>query len=534
MPDKREQGYWRKRFEKLRDENQTLKKKMTAIRQTHRERLKSLQNREKLLDVLSFGLILVQQGKIIDINQRALDQFGYRAEEIKGRDLLELVPFHLKKHIKDLFLEGVSGKPIPDQYETVLVSKNGVPIKCDVKANKFRFNGRTAFLLSLSSLDKRKKREEDLIISKKMEALVMMAEGLTRTFSRGLRHLLNSIEVLKGESSPENRLIKKGLKEAGETAEQLLGISEDLEQFSRPVLDPSRVRFFDLKEVVKAAVTSISPKLKVMPENRGVKINLKTYLRPVSPVRGDPAEIREMLTQVIQNGIDAMPDGGSLYVSIEENAGQAYIYIQDSGQGLPEKITEYIFDPFFTTRGDERTGLGLSLAYVTLKRHHGEIEIAGNRTQGATMTIKLPLESKGHGQMTGAKKRGIKHAHILIIEDEDMVRGLMLQILGKKGYRIDTVDSGLEGLDKLKKKKVDMVIADSKALGIKVSVFVQRARKFARHLSIALITEQEGVYGPDALEKNEVDLILRKPLEMNRVVRQIHEILMLKAMEAGV
>ena len=534
MTDKREQGYWKKRLEKLRDENQALKKKMTTIRQVNRSLLKSLKNREKLLDSLSFGLILVQQGKIIDINQRALDQFGYRVEEVKGRDLLEWVPFHLKRHIKNLFIEGVSGKPVPDQYETVLVSKNGVPINCDVKANKIRFNGRTAFLLSLSSLDERKKREEDLVRSKKMEALVMMAEGLARMFSHGLGHLLNHIEVLKGETNAENKIIKKRLKGAGETTEQLLSISERLKQFSRPVLDPSRVRLFDLKEEVRAAVTSINPKLKIMAENRGVKINLKTYLRPVSPVRGDPTEIREMLTQVIQNGIDAMPDGGSLYVSIEENADQAYIYIQDSGQGLPEKTREHIFDPFFTTRGDERTGLGLSLAYVTLKRHHGEIEVTGNRTQGATITIRLPLESTGRGQMTGAKKRRIKHAHILFIEDDDMVRGLILQILGKKGYRIDTVDSGLEGLDKLKKKKFDMVIADSKALGIKVNVFVQRARKFARHLSIALITEQEGAYGPDALEKSEVDLILRKPLEMNKVLHQIHEILMLKAMETGV
>ncbi len=226
-----------------------------------------------------------------------------------------------------------------------LVGKNGGSFFCEVRFGKARFDGRKAFLLSLNRIDERKKKEKERIQSKKMEALTTMASGLARQFSRSLKDIIVNTGKMRDMIGSENGAFKKGLSNIEYAASRLFKTTRRLDAFSRAKNDPSDLVLIDLKKIVKEAIALTDPRLKSEDENHGVKINLKTYLRSVSPIEGDPNAIRDVIANLILNAVDAMPNGGDHYLTTEENASHVFIYIQDSGLGVADTVKERIFDP---------------------------------------------------------------------------------------------------------------------------------------------------------------------------------------------
>ena len=154
-----------------------------------------------------------------------------------------------------------------------------------------------------------------------------------------------------------------------------------------------------------------------------------------------------MLSYLVRNAIEAMPEGGHLYLSTEESAGYAHIYIQDSGVGIPARIRGRILDPFFTTKGSENPGLGLNLSRAIIQRHHGEMEISSKKNEGTMVTVRLPLAKReGQKKERSPRRKAIKNARILIIEEDPMIGELLLQTLESKGCRVTIAMSVAEGL----------------------------------------------------------------------------------------
>ena len=520
--------YWRTRLEKLNAENHSLKEKLATLKGENNNLQKTLRNNNKLFHSIPAGILLVQQGVIIDINKGALDQLGYAPEEVVGRNFLDFVHPDLKKSIRDLHKKRLCEKKLSSQYEIELVAKNSERIYCEARVKRIRFDGRGAFLVNLTLLEERKKKEKELMLSKKREALMTMASGLTHKLSRDLRCIGENIQLVKEVSDSKNVTFTKRLENIESASSKLINTTQKLDSLSRKKRDPSDDVLFDLRKVVKGAISVTTPTLKDVVERRKQEINLKTYLRSVSPVKGDPDEIRDLITNLILNAVEAMPQGGDLYVTTEENAGYAHIYIQDSGAGISDSVKDRIFDPFFTTKGKEGVGLGLSLSYAIVKRHKGEIELASQKDQGTTFTITLPTASKDQKSKNKAVKKRIKNAHILIIEGEDILSELLSQVFMSKGYRIVTAGSALEGLHKLKKKRFDLVLADSAAPDMRRDVIIKKIRKVNREIPIVLMTEQ--VLGDQSKpnRKSGLDLIITKPLDMNRVVREVEDVLRLR------
>ncbi len=521
-----QQELWNKRLEKLQDEIRSLREKLTTLKKEHHDLRKALKNNNKLFHSIPAGIILVQQGKIIDINETALDQLGYRAEEAIGHDFLDLVHPDSKAFVKNLHNKRVSGKRVSVEYETDLVTKNGENFCCDVRVDKIRFNGRMAVLLNVIGIEKRKQREKELTQSKKTEALITLASGLNRELSQALEDITKNVEYIKNFGDSENKALEKNLRNIESATSHIIHTLRTLSSLSETESDPSHAVSFDLKKTVKDAVSLINPKLKDLSETRKSKINLKTYVRSVSPVEGDPNEIRDVIVNLILNAVEAMPQGGDLYLTTEENAGEAHIYIQDSGVGIPDHLRDRVLDPFYTTKGKDRAGLGLSLSHAIVKRHKGEIEVTSQKDQGTIFDIKLPLAIQKQKVKPRPIKRKIKNAHILIIEDEGIVRELLSQLLVSKGHRVMTAVTGAEGLNKLKRKKFDLVIADSQAPDIRGRGFIQKVKKLNRELSVSLIAGHEAGDGFTHLKSSGVDLIINKPLDMNKVLKQVSDVLM--------
>jgi signal transduction histidine kinase len=115
-------------------------------------------------------------------------------------------------------------------------------------------------------------------------------------------------------------------------------------------------------------------------------------LGAVPPVHSRSSELREVLVNLILNAVDAMPRGGRLVLRTRQGEGAVYVEVSDSGIGMTEEVKRRIFDPFFTTKGEKGFGLGLSVSYVLIKGHNGDIEVQSNLGSGTTFSIKLPSE----------------------------------------------------------------------------------------------------------------------------------------------
>jgi len=143
----------------------------------------------------------------------------------------------------------------------------------------------------------------------------------------------------------------------------------------------------------------------------------------------------------------------------------AVIRIVDTGNGIPKNIKDRIFDPFFTTKGVQSSGLGLSVSYGIINRHHGTITVDSVEGEETTFTIKFPITKKtDKGKVKEEKvipiKRKQKKASILVIEDEEDVRELIRDILTDAGHDVETANDGSEGIEMFEKKKFDLVFTD--------------------------------------------------------------------------
>jgi PAS domain S-box-containing protein len=515
----REQDRFGKKVARMRADQERLREEIALLRKEYREVERALSHREALLHSLPAGFMVLENGKIVEANEFLLGQLGYSSDEILSHPLTDFVDPRLKNITRDFQRRRSSGKWAPEEYETDLVKKNGEILSCDARVRKLHRGGRTAFLLLFTPSAERKRREKDLVDSKKTEAFNRMAHEITRRLHSYLEGI--SSPAVTAETDRDGHL--QGAGRIEHRNEQMRRMTEALGSFIKQAPDPSRKSLVDLRRVVRDAVAFVGPKLKGQPEAQGAGINIKTYLRAVSPVEGDSVEMEEMLSHVMFNAVEAMPHGGDLYLSIEENAGQAHIYVQDSGVGIAPEMLDKVFDPFFTTKEEGRPGLGLCVAQAIARRHKGTLELSSKKNEGTVVTIRLPLAAPS--EKKPRKRRKANEVCILLVEEDGMIRDLLFKMLDHKGYRVSTVSTGAEALQQVERKPPDLVIVGSATPDMKVQNLIRQVKKKKTALRIAWITGGEGAERKAKEKGPAVDLFIQKPIDMTSTLEKLSKLL---------
>jgi len=521
----RQQQNLENRVEKLKVQNLTLRKRLNALRKGNKSLEKALRDTRKLLKDIPGSVVLIQDGKIILMNETARDLLGYSEEEILGRNFLDFIHPDSVEYVKNLHERRISGKPVPDDYETYLVTRGGENLCCEFRVKKIRYQSRTAFLFDITGLDQRKQKEMRILRSQKMKALSRMATGLGREFNRFLSVLdAHGLCTQAIEPVADKDLIRS-LKNIETARERGNFIIEQLSCLTMTQNERSDIVLLDLKKTVQNVVAATRPKWEGDIKDPGVRINVKTYLRALSPVEACPREIQDALMSIMLNAIDALPEGGEIYLTTEENNGFAHVYVQDNGVGIPDDIKDKIFDPFFTTKDESRMGLGLSLAYAIIDRHKGEIEVMSQEDQGATFIIKLPLAPKTPPSKAKGAKKKIRDSNIVIIADEGIVKDLLSQLLVSKGARVTTVSTVMECLKLLRKNRFDLVIADMDTAYLNAPVIIPKIKNMDKSLAVTLVNALEEKGRSRALKKMGADLVIGRPLDMDRALSLISGVL---------
>jgi CheY-like chemotaxis protein len=204
------------------------------------------------------------------------------------------------------------------------------------------------------------------------------------------------------------------------------------------------------------------------------------------------------------------------------------VVISDTGEGMSPEVQRRLFDPFFTTKGARGNGLGMSIVYGIIRRHGGDVTVKSERDQGTLFEVTLPAlaVSLGPRDAEPPEARSFTGSGtVLVVDDEEDIRSLVSEILEDAGYRTTIAPGGAEAVDLLRSRPFDLVVTD---LGMPVVGgwdVAREARSAWPDVRLLLLTGWGSTLDSVEVERYGIDRTLKKPFEMNDLLRVIHELL---------
>lgn len=433
----------------------------------------------------AYAIICTDTGGIITVfNEGAERMLGYRAEEVIGQATPEL--FHDPEEVAacatdlgispgfELFVTGAR-RGETETREWTYVRKDGSRLTVSLTVTAMRNEGGvlTGFIGIARDITVEKRLEQQLIQSQKMECVGLLAGGVAHDFNNLLTPILGYSELLMAgfsEDDPRHRRLRQ-IKQAADRAQEL---TRRLLAFSRKQI--IELKTVDLGDIIRQFKSMLRRTIR---ENIQINVNIPPSL---GKVRADAGQIELVLLNLSINAQDAMPDGGVLtieatdmdlddsYVAMHpELAPGPHVMLQvsDTGIGMDQRTREHIFEPFFTTKElGKGTGLGLSTVYGVVRQHGGAIFVYSEKGRGSVFKLFLPRVAEGAeplaslSPLPAAAAAGIET--VLVVEDNDMVRALVAEMLENLGYRVLSAESPDHSLDLVQdyQGSIDLLITD--------------------------------------------------------------------------
>jgi len=381
------------------------------------------------------------------------------------------------------------------------------------------------------TLQELKQAQDQIIQVEKLRAMGEMASGVAHDFNNVLAVILGNIQLLLHQLdhlSPEE--IREGLKVIERSSKDGAETIRRIQEFTGVRRDKEFITL-SLNEIVTEVVNITQPRWRDQTQKKGIQVELETQLGEIPLIMGNPAELREVLTNIIFNGVDAMPRGGKLTLTTQPQAEDwVEVRIADTGIGMTEEVKKRVFDPFFTTKGVTNSGLGMSVSYGIIKRHGGEILIESGPGKGTTFVVHLPtgyeVEEVVLKEVPPVKES--RQARILVIDDEDSVRDILSRILKTKGHQVVVASDGEEGIERFRSEPFDLVFTDlgmPKLSGWEVGKTIKGINP---KVPIAMITGWGVELDREKLNESGIDLIVSKPFNFDQVIRLVSEAMELK------
>jgi len=370
----------------------------------------------------------------------------------------------------------------------------------------------------------RQRTENAFVQAERLRALGAMASGVAHDFNNVLAVILGRVELALEDV--QDAKLKRDLQIIQKTALDASSTVRRLQEFSRVrvghALEP-----VDIEQLIHHALQMVESRKIQLKETGADNIDIVTNLSSVGSVLGDAAELKQALVNIIFNSIDAMPEGGNITVTSEQENGFAVVSISDTGSGIPDEIKGRIFDPFFTTKGSKGLGLGLSVTYGIVNRHGGKIDFESAVGEGATFVIKLPVAGEVEPKAPAKPKaHAATDASILLIDDDTQVSEVLELMLKKMGHRVTVFNKGREAVNAFKDGQYDIVITDLGMPDLTGRDVAKAIKKVNAATPVLLITGWGVQLELD--EMPEIDGIIAKPFSKDALSDKIADLLVAK------
>ena len=429
-----------------------------------------------IIDASLDGIVTMDhEGRIAEFSPSAEKIFGFRRSEVIGKPLVDVIvpPALREQHRAGLARYLATGEErfIGKRIDIQGLRADGSLVEVELSITRMPGAGPPMFSAFLRDITERLKLEEQLRQAQKMEGIGRLAGGIAHDFNNTVGAIVAFADFLQLEVTSEQG--KKDLAEIVLAAKRASTLTHQLLAFSRQqVLQP---RVLDLNVVIR----KLDPMMRRL---IGADITVRERLdASLGAVHADLGQIEQVLVNLVVNARDAMPEGGTLTLETENvvldegyveeghtgasTGAHVMLAVSDTGIGMDRETRGRIFEPFFTTKEPGKgTGLGLSTVFGIVKQSGGSIWVYSEPGQGTTFKIFLPqvnepLRLDTPANIPAVERRG--GGRILVVEDNEPLRAVILRILKRAGFEVIEASNGLEGLAAYAAQQpIEMIITD--------------------------------------------------------------------------
>ena len=360
-----------------------------------------------------------------------------------------------------------------------------------------------------SALGDLRRAQQQVIQQERMHALAVMAGGVAHDLNNALAVILGFGEFVLRDCERQPSLARnaESMKAIVTAAEDAARMVTRLREFSRPQADEVRLPVY-LASLARQAVSLSEPRWRTQARANGSVIEVIADTDKVPLIEGDAAELREVLTNLIFNAVDAMPQGGRITLRTTAENGHVVLEVSDTGTGMSESVRQRCLEPFFTTKGEKGTGLGLAVVYGIVDRHCGTMDIESECRKGTTFRLRFPVTSADHGAAPGEKVAGPEHARILIVDAENTLRRILRGFLEDDGHQVTEAKTGMEALRRFAPGEFDLVITNQVLDDLPGHRVIAEIKERWAPQRVIMLTG----FAADSDETGGADLVLAKPV----------------------
>jgi signal transduction histidine kinase/ActR/RegA family two-component response regulator len=381
-------------------------------------------------------------------------------------------------------------------------------------------------MAELKEAQERLAHSENTRQAEKLRTVGQMASGMAHDFNNVLSVITGRAQLLRLKSSGGRlssaelesslQIVERAALDGAETVRRL-------QEFSRNRGERSLVST-DLHRLLGDVVEITRPRWKDQAEQNGAHIDMVLEREPLPLFACVPSELREMLTNLIFNSVDAMPEGGTITLGVAPTDDGVRIFVRDTGCGIAPEHRERIFEPFFTTKGVRGNGLGLPIVYGIVQRHGGTIVVEAPPDGGTEIRIELPITMAQAPAEEAPATPVAPPSRLLVVDDEPDIRHLLTDLLTALGHRVTAASGGPDALARFSPGAFDVVFTD---LGMPEMSGWDLARELAARepdLPIVLLTGWGHEVSLDEARGRHIRAIVAKPFTADQIVGVIAEV----------
>jgi len=296
--------------------------------------------------------------------------------------------------------------------------------------------------------------QQAVMQTERLRALGEMASGIAHDINNAISPVALYAELLLSQETQITEAGRNRLVTMRRAIDDVAGTIERMREFYRPREATRKFTRLDIHGAINQVLELTQPRWRALPQQRGIVIELrKNFAQQLPDVMGDEVELRDALTNLVFNAVDAMPDGGTLTLRTQptlDGDGRATVRIEvvDSGVGMDEATRRRCVEPFFTTKGERGTGLGLASVYGMLQRHSAALEVDSAPGKGTTMRMIFPAFADGTPtqRLHLPADVSLRKLRILVIDDDPILIRSLREVLEADGHVIETALGGEAGI----------------------------------------------------------------------------------------
>jgi signal transduction histidine kinase/ActR/RegA family two-component response regulator len=447
---------------------------------------------------------------------------GEKMHEVAGLDSMVIAP--LMKGDKVLGIITTARKGVdafsPDELEFLRQLAEHVALAL----------AQTELLQELQEAYENLKRTQQLVLQQeRLRALAEMAGGIAHDINNAISPVALYTDALLGSELNLSERGRKQLKTIQLAIDDVARTVDRMGQFARKQDEGTALVPVNLIEICEQVMELTKARWHDIPQRNGISIKFNIELGDNVPlIDASEPELREALTNLIFNAVDAMPLGGTLTLSTRlarhSDHNQVVIEVRDTGLGMSEETRKRCLEPFFTTKGERGTGLGLAMVYGIVKRMRGQIEIDSKEQQGCTVRILLPTGCRENKAPTNvaAEEISSNKFRLLLIDDDAKVLNALREGLSAGGHSVQIASSGLHGIELFSKAisegaPFDAVITDLGMPGMDGRQVAEAVKRLQPDCPVTLLTGWGKQLDTHVSPIPHVNAVLAKPPKISEI-----------------